>query len=135
MKKKLFILLAIVTTFIMSLGVSSCSSSDDDNPSLAFDTNIIVGKWTITDVSGTSDWYWIAKGKTLEFKNDGSCQTDFNMENAYKIKNGRVETFYKATEEPMLIYTLQANNNGVLTVKVSGTLDESNLFVIIKIKK
>lgn len=134
MKKKLFILLAIATTLIMSLGFSSCSS-DDDNPSLAFDTNIIVGKWTITDVSGTSDWYWIAKGKTLEFKNDGSCQTDFNMENAYKIKNGRVETFYKATEEPMLIYTLQANNNGVLTVKVSGTLDESNLSVIIKIKK
>lgn len=135
MKKKLFILLAIATTFIMSFAFSSCSSSDDDTPSLAFDTNIIVGKWTITDVSGNSDWYWIAKGKTLEFKNDGSCQTDFNMENAYKIKNGKVETFYKATEEPMLIYTLQANNNGILTVKVSGTLDESNLSVVIKMKK
>ena len=135
MKKKLFILLAIATTFIMSFAFSSCSSSDDDTPSLAFDTNTIVGKWTITDVSGNSDWYWIAEGKTLEFKNDGSCQTDFNMENAYKIKNGKIETFYKATEEPMLIYTLQANNNGVLTVKVSGTLDESNLSVIIKMKK
>lgn len=54
------------------------------------------------------------------------------MENAYRIKNGRVETYYKDTEEPMLVYTLQNNSNGILTVKVSGTLDESNLSVNIK---
>lgn len=57
------------------------------------------------------------------------------MENAYRIKNGRVETYYKDTEEPMLIYTLQNNNNGILSVKVSGTLDESNLSVSIKMKR
>ena len=57
------------------------------------------------------------------------------MENAYRIKNSRVETFYKDTEEPMLIYTLQNNNKGILTVKVSGTLDESNLSVSIKMKR
>ena len=35
----------------------------------------------------------------------------------------------------MLIYTLQNNNKGILTVKVTGTLDESNLSVSIKMKR
>lgn len=135
MKKKILFLLTILLTFTLSFSITACSSEDDDNSSLAFDSNTIVGEWTITEVSGNSEWYWIKEGKTLTFKNDGSCLTGFSMENAYRIKNGRVETYYKDTEEPMLIYTLQNNNNGILTVKVSGTLDESNLSVSIKMKR
>lgn len=135
MKKKILFLLTILLTFTLSFSITACSSEDDDNSSLAFDSNTIVGEWTITEVSGISEWYWIKEGKTLTFKNDGSCLTGFSMENAYRIKNGRVETYYKDTEEPMLIYTLQNNNNGILTVKVSGTLDESNLSVSIKMKR
>lgn len=115
----------------------ACSSNhdDEDNSSIPFETNTIIGEWTITEVSGNSEWYWIEKGETLTFKSDGSCQTGFSMENAFKIQNGRVETYYKKTAEPILIYTLRNNSNGMLTVKVSGTLDESNLSVIIKMKK
>nr|WP_293489597.1 hypothetical protein [Prevotella sp.] len=132
---RILFLLTVLLTFTLSFCITSCSSDDDDNPSLAFDSNTIVGEWTITEVSGISEWYWIKEGKTLTFKNDGSCLTGFSMENAYRIKNSRVETFYKDTEEPMLIYTLQNNSNGILTVKVSGTLDESNLSVSIKMKR
>lgn len=135
MKKKVLFLLGILITIALSFSFTACSSNDDDSSSLAFDTNTIIGEWTITEVSGNSEWDWITKDKTLTFKNDGSCQTGFSMENAYRIKNGRIETYYKDTSEPMLVYTLQNNNNGILTVKVSGTLDESNLSVTIKMKK
>ena len=135
MKKKTLFLLTVFLTLVLSFSITACSSNDGDNPSLAFDSNTIIGEWTVTEVSGISEWYWIKEGKTLTFKNDGSCITGFSMENAYRIKNGRVETYYKDTEEPMLVYTLQNNSDGILTVKVSGTLDESNLSVNIKMKR
>ena len=68
MKKKILFLLTVLLTFTLSFCITSCSSDDDDNPSLAFDSNTIVGEWTITEVSGISEWYWIKEGKTLTFK-------------------------------------------------------------------
>lgn len=97
MKKKILFLLTVFLTLVLSFSITACSSNDEDNPSLAFDSNTIIGEWTVTEVSGISEWYWIKEGKTLTFKNDGSCITGFSMENAYRIKNGRVETYYKDT--------------------------------------
>lgn len=132
MKKILLFLLPIMAfaTVIMS----SCSNDDDNDTSLPFDKETIVGTWEITSAS-SSTWGWIKEGAILIFNTNGSCSTGFSMENAYKIENGVVETYYKATNEPMLIYTLLSVDSGVYTVKVAGTLDEINESVIIKMKK
>lgn len=117
---------------------TSCSSDDDDS-SIAFDLNTIVGTWEITDVSGDSEkgWAgdWIEEGKTLKFNNDGTCETGDTLEDSYKIVNGLVITYFKEYDEPMLIYKLLTKNGDVLKVKVNGTLDESNLSVTIQMKK
>lgn len=56
MKKKLFILLAIATTLIMSFGFSSCSSSDDDNDPKFQDITLTAG--TTKDLSYGKDFDW-----------------------------------------------------------------------------
>lgn len=133
MKKILFILLPIIA--FVAIIMSSCSNDDDNNgPSLSFDKATVVGTWEITNVS-SSTWNWIKEDATLTFNSDGSCFTGFSMENSYKIESGIIKTYYKATEEPMLIYTLMSVDSNVYTVKVGGTLDESNKSVIIKMKK
>lgn len=67
----------------------------------------------------------LKNGKTIRFKNDGSCEAFHSMENAWRINNGRIETYYKTTNEPMYVYTLIAVNGDMITVKMNGTLDDN----------
>ncbi len=57
------------------------------------------------------------------------------MENSYKIEGGVIKTYYKETGEPMFIYTLLSVSSNVYTVKIGGTLDESNKSVIVSMIK
>lgn len=57
------------------------------------------------------------------------------MENAYRIKNGKIYTYYSETDEPMHVYSLLSKQDNSLTVRVNGTLDESNVSVTIQLKK
>lgn len=86
MKKKILFLLTVFLTLVLSFSITACSSNDEDNPSLAFDSNTIIGEWTVTEVSGISEWYWIKEGKTLTFKNDGSCITVFPWRMLIELK-------------------------------------------------
>ena len=54
------------------------------------------------------------------------------MEDAYKIEGGQVKTYYAETMEPMYIYELLKKDGSTLTVKMKGTLDESNLSTVFK---
>jgi hypothetical protein len=114
MKKFLLFFLPLIA--IVMLSVTSCSKDDDNDPTMSFDKSTIVGTWTINSVSGTSVWRWIAEGKQLTFNSNGTCVTEFSM-------------------EPMLVYSLISVDGAVYTVKVNGTLDESDKSVIIKMKK
>lgn len=76
----------------------------------------------------------IQKGKTIRFKNDGSCEAFHSMETAWRINNGRIETYYKATNEPMYVYTLLSTSDDNVTIKMNGTLD-SNLEATIVFKR
>ena len=46
------------------------------------------------------------------------------METAWRITNGRIETYYKQTEEPMYVYTLLSVNADEIMVRIDGTLDD-----------
>lgn len=128
---KNFLLFAF--TLMFPLAFTSCGN--DDEPSVQFEKNMIIGTWSITEVQGTSEWHWIVKGATLTFNSNGTCSTGFSMENSYKIEAGQVKTFYSSTQEPMFVYELSSINGNRYTVKMKGTLDESNLSVIFKMTK
>ena len=57
------------------------------------------------------------------------------MEDSYKIESGQVKTYYAETMEPMYVYELLGKNGNMLTVKMKGTLDESNLSIVFKMIK
>ncbi|MBR5674699.1 MAG: hypothetical protein IKW97_09905 [Muribaculaceae bacterium] len=111
----------------------SCGS--DDEPSLQFDKNAIIGTWEITEVQGSPEWWWILTGTMLTFNSNGTCSTGFSMEDSYKIEGGLVKTYYAETQEPMYVYELMGRNGNTLTVKMKGTLDESNLSTVFKMTK
>lgn len=122
--KKLIYLMAVLMIALVSVGFTACSS-DDDEPSLSFTKEMIVGKWKITNISGNnehSDSFGVGSG--AEFKADGTCKGWFSMEDAYKIEDGRVKTFYARTNEPMFVYTLLSQNGTTLSVRMDGTLDD-----------
>ena len=128
--KKLIMIFSLMFT---ALAFVSCGS--DDEPSLQFDKNNIVGTWEITEVQGTAQWWWIIKGTTLTFNSNGTCSTGFSMEDSYKIEGGQVKTYYAETMEPMYVYELLGKNVNTLTVKMKGTLDESDLSMVFKMTK
>ena len=132
--KKLFKFISVALFAVLSMIVISSCSSDNEEPSIAFDKSTVVGTWEIIN-AGTTSWRWIAEGNVLTFNSDGSCKTGFPMEDPYKIESGVIKTYYKSTGEPMLIYVLSSVNSDVYTVKVNGTLDESNKSVTIQMKK
>lgn len=120
-------LLAVLTIALMSIGFTSCSSDDDDEASLSFTKEIIVGKWEITNIAGNNEHStWLAVGSEAEFKADGTCKGWFSMEDAYKIEGGRVKTYYAQTSEPMFVYTLLSQNGTTLSVRMNGTLDDKS---------
>ena len=128
--KKLLIIFSLMFTALVSV---SCGS--DDEPSLQFDKNTIVGTWEITEVQGTAQWWWIIKGTTLKFNSNGTCSTGFSMEDSYKIEGGQVKTYYAETMEPMYVYELLGKTGNPLTFKMKGTLDESDLSTVFKMTK
>ena len=128
--KKLLIIFSLMFTALVSV---SCGS--DDEPDLQFDKHNIVGTWEITAVQGTAQWRWIVKGATLTFNSNGTCSTGFSMEDSYKIEGGQVKTYYAETMEPMYVYELLGKNGNTLTVKMKGTLDESDLSTVFKMIK
>ena len=128
--KKLFLLFSLM---VASLAFVSCGS--DDEPNLQFDKNTIVATWEITEVQGNPEWWWIAKGTALTFNSNGTCLTGFSMEDSYKIEGGQVKTYYAETQEPMYVYELLGKNGNTLTVKMKGTLDESDLSTVFKMRK
>ena len=66
----------------------------------------------------------LQNGKTVRFNEDGSCEVFHSMETAWRITNGRLETFYKQTNEPMFVYTLLSQTEADITVQMNGTLDD-----------
>ena len=128
--KKFILFFSLV---VATMGLVSCGN--DDEPNLQFDKETIVGAWEITEVQGTPEWWWITQGTALKFNSNGSCTTGFSMEDSYKIEGGQVKTYYAETQEPMYIYELQGKKGNTLTVKMKGTLDESNLSTVFKMTK
>ncbi len=129
-KKALFVLQIVAVCIFFT----SCSKDDSDS-SVSFDNSKVVGTWSITSTEGTTSWNWINTGNVLTFNSDGTCSTGFSMENSWKIESGKVCTYYKKTEEPMLIYTLLSVEGSTYRIKVQGTLDEKDLSVIINVNK
>ena len=128
--KKFILFFSLV---VATMGLVSCGN--DDEPNLQFDKETIVGTWEITEVQGTPEWWWIAQGTTLTFNSNGTCSTGFSSEDSYKIEGGQVKTYYAETQEPMYIYELQDKKGNTLTVKMKGTLDESNLSTVFKMTR
>ena len=134
MKKLASILLLLTAALFACVMTTSCSSDDDDSPSVSFDTQTIVGTWEITNV-GNKSLPEFQNGATMTFYSDGTCKGVMEMENAYRIKNGKIYTYYSETDEPMYVYSLLSKQDNSLTVRVNGTLDESNVSVTIQLKK
>jgi len=128
--KKLIIFFSLMFSALVFV---SCGS--DDEPDLQFDKNTIIGTWEITEVQGSPEWWWILTGTMLTFNSNGTCSTGFSMEDSYKIEGGLVKTYYAETQEPMYVYELMGRNGNTLTVKMKGTLDESNLSTVFKMTK
>lgn len=127
MKKLFSYLTAVLMIALVSVGMTACSSDDDDEPSLSFTKEIIVGKWKITNISGNNEHgSWLSVGSEAEFKSDGTCKGWFSMEDAYKIEGGRIKTYYARTSEPMFVYTLLSQNGTTLSVRMDGTLDDKS---------
>jgi len=128
--KTLIIFFSLMFT---ALAFVSCGSYEE--PDLQFDKDTIVGTWEITEVQGTPEWRWIVIGTKLMFNSNGTCSTGFSMEDSYKIEGGQVKTYYAETQEPMYVYELQSKKGNILTVKMKGTLDESNFSTVFKMTK
>ena len=121
--------------FLMFFALVFVSCGSDDELDLQFDKNTIIGTWEITEVQGSPEWWWIVTGTIFTFNSNGTCSTGFSMEDSYKIEGGQVKTYYAETQEPMYVYELQSKNGNTLTVKMKGTLDESNLSTVFKMTK
>ncbi len=134
MKKLASILLLLSAALFACVMTTSCSSDDDGTPSMSFDTQTIVGTWEITSV-GNKSLPEFQNGATITFYSDGTCIGVMDMENAYRIKDGKIFTYYSKTDEPMYVYSLLSKQDNNLTVRVNGTLDESNVSVTIQLKK
>lgn len=134
MKKLASMLLLLTAALFACVMTTSCSSDDDDSPFMSFDTQTIVGTWEITNV-GNKSLPEFKNGATMTFYSDGTCKGVMEMENAYRIKNGKIYTYYSETDEPMYVYSLLSKQDNSLTVRVNGTLDESNVSVTIQLKK
>ena len=131
--------LFILMCTLLSLGFVSCGSDDDneDEPSLKFTKSIIAGdfSWYVDNYTierGASKK--IAKGIYIHFNNDGSCKCFHSMETAYRINNGKIETYYAKSGEPMFIYSLMSQRGDILTVRMEGTLDD-DLLATLTLKK
>lgn len=117
---------------LMGVSFSGCSSSDDEGGG-GGDSGIeatyekIVGDWYVTsiDVIKGDHANWQG-GKNLYFREGGTCKTCNRMENRYKINNGKIETYYSETFEPMFVYTLLYWEKDKIILRRDGTLDDTS---------
>lgn len=125
----------VILTMLMSLGISACSSSgsDDDKGGGGGTSEIeatyekIVGDWYVTDIEViTGDHANWQGGKNLYFRENGTCKTCKKTENRYKINNGKIETYYSETFEPMFVYTLLYWEKDKIILRRDGTLDDTS---------
>lgn len=121
--KKIFIL------FFVAL-VVSCGNDDNKSsePSEVFTTEMIAGEylWRASKViveSGSSNS--VKEGRTIHFYSNGTCEGFHSMEDGWRINNGKIETYYKRTNEPIFVYTLLSVKGNELTVRINGTLDDN----------
>ncbi len=97
---------------------------------LSFTKELLVGNeecycWHVESVSierGSSGN--ISTGKTINFNEDGTCTAFHSMETAWRINNGKVETYNKNTNEPIYVYTLLSDDGNKINVRINGTLDD-----------
>lgn len=113
------------------------NGGDDSDKGLDITQDMIAGDfcWQVEDftiVRGKMNS--IEKGKYVYFHTDGSCEVFSKMENAYRINKGKVETYYKDTNEPMFIYTLLEVTGDRVKIRMSGTLDDDLQATIILVK-
>ena len=132
--KNLNSLWAVLMLAVMSVGLASCGS-DDDDATLQFTKNVIVGNWQVKDfVVNSGETRHVSIGKVIEFYSNGTCKGFHSMEDSYRINSGRVETFCARNNEPMFVYTLLSNNNNTIKVRMDGTLDD-DLSCILTLEK
>ena len=124
MKKNLFLSLMLIALSMSFVCLSSCSDDDDDDQKVSFTQEKVVGTWEIKSVSN-SEFNWMKTGSTAQFNSDGTCSTGFSMEDIYTIKGGKIHTFCSDNDEPMFVYTLQSESDNIITVKMTGTLDDN----------
>ena len=103
-----------------------------------FTKEIIAGdfQWYVNSVSikrGSSNS--VKQGKTIRFYEDGTCEAFHSMETAWRLNNGRIETYYKKTGEPMYVYTLLSANSDEIMIRINGTLDDILEAEVVLIKK
>ena len=134
------------STFVFTVSISGDKMTWDGTASNGVTFNYIFIKEGVTNpqttiaitnemISGTA-WklksFTIDRGtnnsiqndKTIIFRTDGSCEGFHSMENAWRINNGRIETYYKETNEPMYVYTLLSQSGDNVTIRMNGTLDD-----------
>lgn len=131
MKKLMLLLLALMPVLLFT----ACSSDDgDETPAMSFDVNTITGTWEIIEARESPKW-WIKQGTILRFYSNGTCKTDFSMEDSYKIEDGQVKTYYKASGEPLFAYALVSKDAGTFTVRVYDILERKWSIVIKMVKQ
>lgn len=90
--KNLNSLWAVLILAVMSVGLASCGS-DDDDATLQFTKNVILGNWQVKDfVVNSGKTRLVSIGKVIEFYSDGTCIGFHSMEDSYRISSGRIET-------------------------------------------
>lgn len=131
MKKNSLCFAALMMAIVLNLGLISCGGDDNDtnvnnDPSMSFTSEMITGKWTVSEISGNNTHNGLIVGVEYEFNTDGTCVSWFSMENAYRIEKGRLHTYCSKNNEPMYVYTLLSQNGQSLTVRMDGTLDSKS---------
>lgn len=128
--KKTIIGLALVLLCSCS-GDNDAGNSEKDT-SIPFTKNLIVGGWKI--VSSTSSKSDFRTGSTALFVENGACLGFHSMETNYVLNEGKINTSYNKTSEPMYTYALhsvsESENDTILNIRVKGTLEDNSSFDI-----
>lgn len=114
--------------------VVACGSDDDgndsgnnDGTSTKFTIEIIVNKeFNLKDYDdknsdgsyGIAGLVGIKKGQHIYFFGDGSCKGFYHKEDAYRLVNGKIETYNQKTSEPCFSYTLLSNDGKYMKVRM-----------------
>lgn len=131
MKQQYFYLLGILFLFPCFFFIS-CNNEEDTHDYISATSPDIVGTWNIKSITGNNTHSaWLNVDNTLTFNSNGTCITSLYMENAYKIENGQIHTYYESSGEPMFIYTIEKKEGNTITVKMSGTLDDNTSLILL----